>query len=131
MDGRELRQYQHWRDEAQFLRAENQHLRYELTALRPQSYQDGIRIGRLEERVAELSAENHLLKQRVADLTAQAKQKPTATPPSFVKANVFFGVFRLNCYPSAAVAGIETFGLCRGAMNSTVSRSASGTSGAQ
>jgi len=88
MDGRELRQYQHWRDEAQFLRAENQHLRYELTALRPQSYQDGIRIGRLEERVAELSAENHLLKQRVADLTAQAKQKPTATPPSFVKANV-------------------------------------------
>ena len=88
MDGRELRQYRQWRDEAQFLRAENQHLRHELNALRPESYRDGIRIGHLEERLAKLSAENQILKHRVAELTAQAKQKPKPAPPSFVKANV-------------------------------------------
>jgi len=88
MDGLELRQYEKWRDEAQFLRAENQHLRRELNALRPQSYQDGIRIGRLEERLAKLSAENRILKHRVAELTAQAKQKPKPALPAFVKANV-------------------------------------------
>jgi transposase/cell division protein FtsB len=88
MDGRELRQYEKWRDEAQFLRAENQHLRYELNALRPQSYRDGMRIGRLEERLAKLLAENQILRHRVADLTAQVKQKPKAALAPFVKANV-------------------------------------------
>ncbi len=88
MDGREFRQYEKWRDEAQYLRGENQHLRQELNALRPESYRDGIRIGRLEERLAKLSAENQILKRRVADLTAQVKQQPKPALPSFVRANV-------------------------------------------
>jgi len=88
MDGRELRQHEQWKVEVQSLRAENQHLRLELNALRPRSYRDGMRIGRLKERLEKLSAENKLLKRRVADLTGQLKQKPKPAPPSFVKANV-------------------------------------------
>lgn len=89
MDGRTLeRRYDQVLQEAQFLRAENQRLRNELNALRPQSYRDGMRIGRLEERLAKLSAENQILKHRVAELTAQVKQKPKPALPPFVKANV-------------------------------------------
>ena len=54
MDRRELRQYEAWKAEAQFLRAENQHLRLELNACRPELYHAGRRVGELEERVAKL-----------------------------------------------------------------------------
>lgn len=98
MDRRELRQYEAWKSEVQFLRDENQHLRLELNACRPELYHAGRRVGELEERVAKLEAENRRLRQRVKDLTSTATAA-TATagadgkaavspPPAFVKPNV-------------------------------------------
>src|SRR5688500_1897673 len=88
MDGRELKQYERWAQEAQFLRGENQHLRLELLACQPALYRADQKIDRLEQRVEKLTRENALLKRRVADLTAQLKQKPKPAPPAFAKANV-------------------------------------------
>jgi len=51
MDRRELRQYEAWKEEAQRLRAENQHLRLELMACRPELYRAVQRVADLEERV--------------------------------------------------------------------------------
>jgi len=42
----------------------------------------------LEQRVEKLTRQNAVLKQRVADLTVQLKQKPGPVPPPFVKPNV-------------------------------------------
>jgi transposase len=90
MDRRELRQYEAWRDEAQFLRGENQHLRLELMACRPALYRAGRRVADLEERVEKLGAENRRLRRRVKELTAAAAGA-TAPPdgraaaPPFVK----------------------------------------------
>jgi hypothetical protein len=50
MDGRELKQYERFKEEAQFLRSENQHLRLELNACRPACYRASVRIDRLEQR---------------------------------------------------------------------------------
>ena len=98
MDRRELRQYEAWKAEAQSLRAQNQHLRLELMACRPELYHAGRRVGELEERVAKLEAENRRLRRRVKDLTAAAgagagagagaDAKAPSSPPPFVKANV-------------------------------------------
>ena len=86
MDRRELRQYEAWRDEAQRLRAENQHLRLELMACRPALYRAGQRVADLEERVAKLGAENRRLRRRVKELTpAAASDACAAPPPPFVK----------------------------------------------
>lgn len=74
MDGRELKQFERWKEEVQQLRAENQHLRLELGAARPELYRADRKIDRLEQRVAELAAENKLLKQRVKELTVLSKQ---------------------------------------------------------
>lgn len=87
MDARELKQYERFKDEAQCLRAENQHLRQELCALRPQAYRDGVRIGQLEERIERLDRENKSLKAKLADLTEKLQAKPKPAPPAFVKAN--------------------------------------------
>ena len=87
MDGRELRQFERWKDEVQSLRAANQHLRLELMALRPQVYRADQKIDRLEQRVDKLAADNRLLKQRVADLTTRLKHKPGPAAPAFVRAN--------------------------------------------
>ena len=92
MDGRELKQYERWKEEVQFLRMENQHLRLELMALRPESYRADQKIDRLQQRNEKLAAENKLLKQRIADLTLQLKHKPAA--PAFAKANVAVKVRR-------------------------------------
>jgi transposase len=88
MDGAELKRFERFKQEAQQLRGENQHLRLELNACRPALYRADQRIDQLEQRVQKLKRENIILKQRVADLTVQVKQQPKCQPPSFVKANV-------------------------------------------
>src|SRR5580658_3439462 len=76
MDGRELKQYEHWRDEAHRLRAGNQHLEAELNYFRPACYRATVRISELEKRVGELTAENDRLQQQVKELTLAAEQAP-------------------------------------------------------
>jgi transposase len=73
MDGRELKQYERWKQEVQFLRAQNQHLERELQTFQPAWYRASRRIGVLEERVKKLTEENKLLKQRVKELTLAAR----------------------------------------------------------
>jgi transposase len=87
MDGRELKQYEAWKCEVQFLRAENQHLRNELNACRPELYRADQRIDRLQQRCEKLGRENTLLKTRLKELSEQLKQKPKAKAPPFAKAN--------------------------------------------
>lgn len=87
MDGAELKKYERWKAEVQFLRSENQHLRLELNACRPEVHRAYLRIDVLEQRNDKLSAENRRLKQKLADLTMQLKDKPKPPPPGFVKAN--------------------------------------------
>ena len=72
MDGRERTQYERWKEEVQFLRAQNQHLERELSTYRPAWYRAAQRIDVLEQKVQTLDAENKLLKQRVEELTLAA-----------------------------------------------------------
>jgi transposase len=90
MDGRELKQYERWKEEAHRLRGENQHLRLELWAAQPALYRAGERIYRLRQRVQKLATENAMLRQRVKDLTARVKFAPAdqPAPPAGVKANL-------------------------------------------
>lgn len=88
MDRRELLQYEAWKEEAQSLRAENQHLRLELLACRPALYRADQRVADLEERVAKLGAENRRLRRRVKELTAAAASpasRPAPSPPAFAR----------------------------------------------
>ena len=88
MDGRELKQYERWKEEVQRLRAENQHLERELTTYRPAWYQASRRIEVLEQRVQKLSAENKVLKQRVKELTPAVGCEGVAPAVAVVKASV-------------------------------------------
>jgi transposase len=89
MDDAELKRWNQWTAEVQYLRGENQHLRLELNACRPQLYRADVKIDRLEQRNQALSKENRVLKQKLADLTVQLRQAHSKTLlPSFVKANV-------------------------------------------
>lgn len=89
MDGPELfKAYERFKERAQFYRGHAYHLEAELRTARPQLYRADQRIDRLEQRCRSLREENKLLKQRIADLTAQLKHKPRAAVPAFVKANV-------------------------------------------
>ena len=89
MDGRTLeRRYDEVLRESQFLRGRCHHLELELGACRPELYRAGQKIDRLEQRLKKLSAQNRTLKQKLADLTEQLKQKPRPALPAFVKANV-------------------------------------------
>lgn len=74
MDGRELKQYERWKQEVQSLRAENQHLRLELRSAQPALYRANRKIDRLEQRVNKLAAENKRLKQQVKELTIATGQ---------------------------------------------------------
>jgi transposase/polyhydroxyalkanoate synthesis regulator phasin len=86
MDGRTLeRRYDEVLREAQYLRDHCHHLELELGACRPALYRADQRIDRLEQRVGKLSAENKILKRKLADLTAKMKAKPRPAPPMFVK----------------------------------------------
>ena len=78
MDGRELKQYERFKGEAQFLRSENQHLRRELDTYRPAWYRSSVRIDQLEQQVEKLKAENKALKQKVKDLTLAASNAAKA-----------------------------------------------------
>lgn len=73
MDGRELKQYERWKQEVQFLRAQNQHLERQVQTYRPAWYRASRRIDVLEQRVKKLTEENKLLKQRVKELTLAAR----------------------------------------------------------
>jgi transposase len=92
MDRRELRQYEAWKEQAQFLRGENSFLRQERDVYRRESYESGRRVGVPEERVGKLEAENRRLRRRVKELTLTAAAAPCdggaaaapSTPP-FVK----------------------------------------------
>jgi transposase len=88
MDARELKQYERWKQEVQYLRGENQHLRLELNACRPALYRAYQRIDRLEQANCRYRDQNKRLKRKLADLTAQLKQKPRPPVAAFVKANV-------------------------------------------
>lgn len=88
MDGRELKQYERWKQEAQELRARAHDLELELAALQPDAYRAWQRVDVLEQRVEKLSAENKLLKQRVKELTLAARQGATTdggSKPPLVK----------------------------------------------
>src|SRR5947208_4756899 len=92
MDGRTLaRRYDEVLREGQDLRDHCRHLEWELSACRPELYRAHCRIDRLEQRNAKLKHENAVLRQKLADLTAELKHQPQAVPaasPGFVKANV-------------------------------------------
>jgi hypothetical protein len=75
MDGRELKQYEKWKAESHFLGTQNQHLERELATYRPAWYRACQRVGVLEEKVVNLSAENKLLKQQVKELTLAARSQ--------------------------------------------------------
>jgi len=92
MDARELKQYEHWKDEVQFLRAQNQHLQREVDTYRPAWYRLSQQVHDLRQKLEELSAENQRLKQQVKELTLAARSQgdaPVAAPvvvkPSAVK----------------------------------------------
>jgi hypothetical protein len=72
MTSQEFKRYERFKEEAQFLRSECQHLRREVDTYRPAWYRSSVRIDLLEQRVAKLTAENRLLKQKVKDLTPAA-----------------------------------------------------------
>ena len=74
--------------EVWFLRDRCRHLEMELHACRPELYRAGQKIDRLQQRVEKLSAENKVLKGKLADLTEKLKAKPKTAPPAWAKANV-------------------------------------------
>jgi transposase len=78
MDGRELKQYERFKEEAQFLRSQSQHLQRELDTYRPAWYRASVRIDKLEQQVEKLKAENKALKQKVKDLTLAGASKAQA-----------------------------------------------------
>lgn len=93
MDGRELKAYERFKQEAQFFRWENQQLKRELDACRPDCYRAWVRVDRLEQRLKKLKAENKALRERVKDLTLAvvSSKRPLehgAVPAPVVKASV-------------------------------------------
>ena len=83
MDRRELKAYERFKEQAQFYRVHACHLEGELRVVRPETYRAYQKIDRLEQRVARLSVQNTLLKQRVKELTLASQQAPVAnTPPA-------------------------------------------------
>ena len=83
LNSTQLKQYERYKAQAEFLRGENQNLRLELLALQPRVYradQKIERLGRLNER---LRRQNKLLKQRLIDLTLELKHKPKPPPHAF------------------------------------------------
>jgi len=88
MDGRELKAYERFKEQAQHFRARCYDLEGELRVTGPELYRAYQKIDRLEQRNEKLLAENKSLKQKLADVTAELKQKPRPAPPAFVKANV-------------------------------------------
>jgi transposase len=72
MDGRELRLYEQWKQEAQSLRGQNQFLRSDRDHYRKEWYFANERNNVLQEKIEKLEAENARLKQQNLELTAGA-----------------------------------------------------------
>jgi hypothetical protein len=84
-----LKRYDEMQQQLQFYRANAYRLEADLQHLRPRAYQDGLKIGELQDRIEVLSADNAKLKQRLADLTDKLDHSlPAKVLPDFVKANV-------------------------------------------
>jgi hypothetical protein len=89
MDGRELKAYERFKEQAQFYRARTYHLEAELRGIGPRLFRANLKIGRLQERLEKVEAENATLRQRVKELTLKVKSAPRRPAPSppFVKPN--------------------------------------------
>jgi transposase len=74
MDGRELKAYERFKEQAQLYRARTYHLENELRVTGPQLYRAHQKIERLEQQVVNLTAENKLLKQQLKERTPAAQQ---------------------------------------------------------
>lgn len=90
MDGLELKAYERFKEEAQFLRGQNQHLQRELDTYRAAWHRASGRIDKLQQRVEKLTIENKLLKQKVRELTlaAASKQDAESTSKPLLKPSV-------------------------------------------
>jgi hypothetical protein len=97
MDGRELRVFEKWKAEVQFLRDENRFLRGERDAIRVEQFHASQRLAELEAANAGLAAENQTLARRVEELTAKLRDASRGGEkhsdgddglPPFVKPNV-------------------------------------------
>jgi transposase len=91
MDGRELKSYERFKEQAQFYRQRTHDLEMELQVVGPELYRAHQQIDRLEQRVEKLAAENAALKQRVKELTlasAQGAEGAGDAVPRFVKPSV-------------------------------------------
>lgn len=86
MDALELRQYEHFKGQAQFYRARCDDLEAELRVVRPELHRADQKIDRLEQSNAKYKAENLALRRKLDDLSLQSKQKPRSVP-AFVKPN--------------------------------------------
>jgi hypothetical protein len=90
MDGRELKAYERFKEQAQHFRSRTYHLEYELRGIGPRLFRANMKIGRLQERLEKVQADNAVLRQRVKELTLKLKSvaRPAPAPPPFVKPNV-------------------------------------------
>src|ERR1700722_2779720 len=87
MDGRELKAYQRFKEQSQVYRARCYDLESEVRVMRPELHRAHKRIDQIEQQCDKLAAENRILKQKLADLSAELKGKPAKETPSFVKPN--------------------------------------------
>ena len=92
MDRRALeKRHDQMRQEVEFLRLRCRDLEQQAHVTEPELYQAYQRIDRLEQQRDKLLAQNKLLKQKLADLTAELKARPASPikqPPGFVKPNI-------------------------------------------
>jgi hypothetical protein len=89
MDGRELKAYNAFKEEAQFLRSENRRLQFERDTYQRDWYYVQQRVNLLTERTQKLEAENRRLRQQVKELTQASRQGTDATPvPPGIKPSV-------------------------------------------
>jgi transposase len=90
MDGRELKAYERFKEQAQFYRGRCHDLECELRVTGPELYRAYERMDRIEQQRDKLAAENKTLKQKLADVTAELKSRPAKAArqlPGFVKPN--------------------------------------------
>jgi hypothetical protein len=88
MDGRELKAYERFKEQAQFYRARCYDLEGERRVTGPELYRAYQRIDRLEQSNRKYRDENKILKRKLADLMQRLKKKPSPAVRAFVKANV-------------------------------------------
>ena len=74
MDGRELKAFNRFKQEAQYLRDENRFLRFDRDGYRLDWWHAQDRVNTLSERVRKLEAENRRLRQQVKELTQASRR---------------------------------------------------------